>query len=76
MKHKKAPLHPVEVGLYKAAVASQQDGINVLASGTGADTMFGGLDKLLSKDWTFDEFVKRYTFLDPIRALKRPVPVS
>jgi hypothetical protein len=76
MKHKKTPLHPVEIGLYKAACVARKDGINMLAVGNGADSTFGGMDKLLSKDWTFDEFVKRYTFLDPFHAVKRPVSVN
>ena len=75
MKRKKAPLHPAEVGLYKAACIAHKDGINTLLVGNGADTTFGGMDKLLSKDWTFDEFVARYTFLNPPDAVKRPVSV-
>ena len=75
MKHKKAPLHPVEVGLYKAACVARNDGINVLVVGNGADSTFGGMDKLLSKDWTFDEFVKRYTFLEPPQAVQQPVSI-
>jgi len=34
------------------------------------------MDKLLAKDWDFDEFAKRYTFLDPKFVLKNPVDVS
>lgn len=76
MKRKKSPLHPAEVGLYKAACVARKDGIELLAVGNGADSTFGGMDKLLVKDWTFDEFVHRYTFLDPRRAVKKPVPVE
>jgi hypothetical protein len=76
MKHKKSPLHPAEVGLWKAARAARQDGISLLAVGNGADSTFGGMDLLLSKDWTFDEFVRRYTFLDPVRIVKNPVSVA
>ncbi len=54
MKRKKAPLHPAEVGLYKAAYTAQRDGITLLAVGNGADSTFGGMDKLLEKDWTFE----------------------
>lgn len=75
MKKKKAPLHPAEVGLYKASCMAKKDGIDLLAVGNGADSTFGGMDKLLSRDWTFDEFVQRYTFLDPVRAVKNPVSV-
>lgn len=73
MKHKKAPLHPVEVGLYQTGRRAKADGINKLILGNGADSTFGGLDKLLSRDWTFGEFVKRYTFVDPTPVIKRPV---
>ncbi|MEI7672045.1 MAG: asparagine synthase C-terminal domain-containing protein [Deltaproteobacteria bacterium] len=76
MKHKKAPLHPAECGLYKAACVARKDGINVLAVGNGADSTFGGMDKLLSKDWTFNEFVTRYTFLDPSHTVKRTVSIA
>ena len=73
MKRKKATLHAVEVGLYKAAKLAKEMGIDTLVLGNGADSTFGGLDKLLSVDWTFDAFMKRYTFLEPSRALKNPV---
>ena len=76
MGNKQAPLHPVEVGLYRAACVAQRDGVRVLVVGNGADSTFGGLDKLLSRDWTFDEFVQRYTFLDPAAVVKRPVPTT
>jgi hypothetical protein len=76
MKHKKAPLHPAEAGIYKAACVARQDGVKVLAVGNGADSTFGGMDKLLSKDWTFDEFVARYTFMDPVQAVKKPVSIA
>lgn len=73
MKHKKAPLHPVEVGLFKTGRRAKADGIKKLILGNGADSTFGGLDKLLSRDWTFDQFVKRYTFVDPEPVVRRPV---
>jgi asparagine synthetase B (glutamine-hydrolysing) len=73
MRRKRAPLHPVEVGLYKAARVAAHDGVKMLLVGNGADSTFGGLDKLLSRDWTFAEFVRRYTFLDPARVLRQPV---
>ena len=34
------------------------------------------MDKLISPEWTFDAFVKRYTFLDPKLVLKNPVDQS
>ncbi len=66
---KRAPLHAVEVGLYKAALRASADGITTLIVGNGADSTFGGLDKLLARDWSPEAFVARYTFVDPVRAL-------
>ncbi|MBW8002728.1 MAG: asparagine synthase [Planctomycetes bacterium] len=73
MFNKNSPLHPVEVALYKAACKAKADGVQTLVIGNGADSTFGGMDKLLSKDWTFDEFVKRYTFVEPDLVLKEAV---
>ncbi len=73
MRRKCAPLHPVETGLYLAARAAANDGVNFLMVGNGADSTFGGLDRLLSKDWTLQEFIKRYTFVDPSTVLRDPV---
>jgi asparagine synthetase B (glutamine-hydrolysing) len=70
MKHKKSPLHAIEVALYKAALTAKQDGIDQLIVGNGADSTFGGMDKLLSKDWSYEEFKKRYTFVEPSEVLK------
>lgn len=75
MKRKKAPLHPAEAGLYKATCVARRDGISLLAVGNGADSTFGGMDKLLAKDWNFDEFVQRYSFLEPARAVRNPVSI-
>ncbi len=73
MRNKKSPLHAVEVGLFKAARAAADLGITTIMLGNGADSTFGGMDRLLSRDWSFDAFVKRYTFVDPASALVTPV---
>ena len=70
---KKSPLHPVEVGLFMAASQAACDGVRDLVVGNGADSTFGGLDKLLSRDWTFDAFMKRYTFIEPHLVVREPV---
>lgn len=75
MRRKRGALHPAEPGIYLAAAAAAADGIRTLVVGNGADSTFGGLDLLLGRDWSFDEFVSRYTFLEPGRALRRPVSV-
>jgi len=33
------------------------------------------MDKLLSRDWGFDEFVERYSFVDPQKVLRDPQPI-
>ena len=76
MRHKYSPLHAVEVGLYQAARAAANDGIETLMVGNGADSTFGGLNQLLSRDWTLDEFIQRYTFIDPARVLNKPAPMK
>lgn len=73
MQHKQSPLHPVEVALALASCVASADGVQTLLVGNGADSTFGGLDRLLSRDWTLEEFIKRYTFLDPAAVLREPV---
>lgn len=73
MLRKKSPLHPVEVALFKAALQAKSDGLDGLIAGTGADCTFGGLDRLLSRDWTVNEFIDRYTFLRPELAVREPM---
>lgn len=72
MQHKRAPLHAIEVALHVAARRAAADGVDTLIVGNGADSTFGGLDKLLSRDWSFDAFVERYTFVEPARVLRDP----
>lgn len=73
MKHKCAPVHSIEPQIYKAALQASKDGVEVMIIGDGADYVFGGMDKLLSRDWDFDSFVKRYITLDPELVLTQPV---
>lgn len=73
MDNKHAPVHSIEPQLLQAALQAKNDGIELLFVGESSDLIFGGMDGLLSKDWTIDEFEKRYTFLDPVKVLKNPV---
>ena len=66
----RAPFHSIDVQIYKAALQAKRDGFDTLIFGQGADLVFGGFDKLLSKDWTFGEFVERYSCVMPYKALK------
>lgn len=76
MLNKLSPLHPAEIGVYMAAKAAKKNGQDILVVGNGADSTFGGLDKLLSKDWIFKEFINRYTFVDPKLALNKPTSIK
>ena len=44
--------------------------------GESSDLVFGGMDQLLSKDWTLEEFKKRYIFTDPFEVLENPISVD
>lgn len=76
MRHKFAPVHSIEPQIYKAAELAKKDGVQLMIVGESADLIFGGMDKLISPEWTFDAFVKRYTFLDPKLVLTDPVDQS
>lgn len=76
MESKCAPVHSIEPQIYKAAMKARTDGVELVIVGESSDLIFGGMDKLLAKDWQFDEFVKRYTFLDPQLVLTNPVDMS
>ena len=76
MRSKNAPVHSIEPQLYQAAMQAKADGVTRLIVGESSDLIFGGMDQLLSKDWTVEDFAKRYTFLDPARVLKEPEDMS
>lgn len=73
MERKGMPIHSIEPQIYKAALTAKADGAEHLIFGESADEIFGGMDKLLSKDWTFDEFVNRYAYVMPESVLKNGV---
>lgn len=76
IRHKFAPVHSIEPQIYKAALQAKQDGVQLMIVGESADLIFGGMDKLISPQWTFDGFAARYTFLDPALVLNKPVDMS
>lgn len=76
LESKAAPVHSIEPQLYAAALQSKQDGVEHLVIGESSDLVFGGMDKLLAKDWTFDEFKNRYMFTNPQDVLKEPVSMD
>lgn len=70
MRHKGAPIHSIEVQIYKAALQALEDGMDTFIFGETADLNYGGLSGLHSKDWTFGEFVDRYAYVKPYHVLK------
>ena len=76
MEKRGAPVHSIEPQLYQAALQAKRDGVDILITGTGGDIQFGGLDKLMSKDWDFDEFVERFIYINPKDVLNEPVDIS
>lgn len=71
-----SPIIPNEPQAYKMAKIAKQDGAECIIYGDCADTEFGGMDRMLSKDWTYDEWIKRYNFVDPVKVLKNPSDIS
>ncbi len=71
-----SPIVPNEPQAYKMAQQMCSDGAETIIFGNSADVVFGGMDRLLSRDWTFDEWVERYTFLDAKKVLKNPIDIS
>ena len=72
MKHKNAPIHSIEVQIYKALIQAKKDGVESVVFGEAADAVYGGLSGLLSKDWKIGDFIQRYSFLMPYMAIKEP----
>ena len=59
--------------MYKAAQQAKADGYDTLLFGESSDVLYGGMSMLLSKDWTFGEFVDRYSYVLPYHALKESI---
>lgn len=76
MEAKKAPVHSIEPQLLQGAIQAKKDGITKMVIGESSDLVFGGMDKLLAKDWTLEDFKKRYTFTEPASVLKEPVSMD
>lgn len=73
MEMKCAPVHSIEPQLLQGALQAKADGVTCLIVGESSDLVFGGMDGLLAKDWTVDEFDQRYTFTRPEDVLVEPV---
>ncbi|MBD5521767.1 MAG: asparagine synthase [Lachnospiraceae bacterium] len=76
MQRNGSPFIPNEPQAYVMARKIKEDGAKFVIYGNCADTEFGGMDKLLSRDWDYDGWVERFTFLSPDRVLKTPGDVK
>lgn len=76
MKAKCAPVHSIEPQILQAALQAKADGIEMMFVGESSDLIFGGMDGLLAKDWTFEEFMNRYIFTKPEDVLNEPVSMQ
>ena len=76
MRAKCAPVHSIEPQIMQGALQAKADGIELMIIGDGSDYVFGGMDQLLSSDWSFDAFVRRYICTDPVEVLKEPVSMQ
>lgn len=76
MLHDGSPIIPNEPQAFKLAQRAKADGYEYIIYGDCADTEFGGMDRLLSKDWSFDEWIERFSFVNPQKVLKKSVDMS
>ena len=75
MQHDGCPVFANEPQVYTLAKKIKEDGFDTIIMGDNADMAFGGYDRLLSRDWSFDEWVDRFTFVEPGRVLVSPASV-
>lgn len=76
METKATPIHSIEPQIYKAALNVKLNSDDLIIVGESVDLIFGEMDKLISKDWKFNDFVKRYTLLEPELVLTNTTDVS
>lgn len=76
MLSKGGPVHSIEPQICQGARQAKADGVDLMIIGDASDYIFGGMDKLLSKNWSYDAFVKRYIYVDPFEVLVDPISVN
>ena len=76
MKAKGGPVHSIEPQICLGALQAKAEGIDLMIIGDGSDYVFGGMDQLLSKDWSYQEFMKRCIYIEPAEVLVNPVSVE
>lgn len=76
METKGAPVHSIEPQILQAALQAKDDGIEMMIIGDAADYVFGGMDGLHAKDWTYEEFKQRYIYTNPDEVLNHSVDLD
>jgi len=76
LQTKGAPVHSIEPQICQSALQAEEDGICTMVIGESSDLIFGGMDQLLSRDWTVGEFSRRYTFTQPSDVLVSPTSMD
>lgn len=76
VNHKGAPIHSIEVQIFKAAQRVKSDGFDCFVFGEGADALYGGMSSLLSKDRTVGDMIDRYSYVLPYRVMKKPMLIT
>lgn len=71
MAHKGAPIHSIEVQIYKAGLQAKKDNFDTIIYGEAADLVFGGLSRILSRDWLIGELLEWYSYVMPYKVLKQ-----
>ncbi len=76
IKAKNAPVHSIEPQILAGAMQAKADGVELMIIGESSDLLFGGMDQLISQEWSYEAFKRRYTFLEPSDILKDPVDMD
>lgn len=76
MRERETPVHSIEPQIMQAALQAKNDGMDIMVIGAASDDVFGGIDKLLSKDWKYEEFKQRFMYTDPKDVLAEPVDMD
>lgn len=70
------PVFANEPQVYKLATVIKDAGAELIVFGDNADMAFGGYDGLLSKDWDYEGWKNRFTFVKPEYTLKVPTDMD
>lgn len=76
MRAKAAPVHSIEPQILQGALQAKEDGIELMILGESCDSIFGGLDGLVSQDWKLEDFMFRYMFTNPADVLEEPADMQ